>query len=186
MIILTIILVLLIIAATLVFLLYTINARVVFSYDMSDMKMNASLFWLYPLFKAELTANNAKPVLQMYLFQKRIYQTDMENAKHKENKSKMNKIELIRSAAVSNVDVEVSYGFFSPFATGIVCGTLDILTQYVAIDTFNQRPDFTADDGHLAIDASAELNVGRTLQNLMSAYRQNGAQKLSFGTGRGE
>jgi hypothetical protein len=165
-----------------ILLLFTVKAKVVLSVNTGNMEMRGSFLWLFPLFRADFIYENSKPALEIYLFNRKIYTHRLRLAKRRAGKTGLSKLEMIRSIALSDVDVKASYGFFSPFATGIVCGTLGIITQYVNIDSFEQIPDFEADEDYIYIHATAYLDMGSTLINLIRAYGKSSSNKLSYGT----
>jgi hypothetical protein len=165
-----------------ILLLFTVKAKVVLSVNTGNMEIRGSFLWLFPLFRADFIYENLKPAIEIYLFNRKVYMRRLRFAKRRAGKTGLSKLEMIRSIALSDVDVKTSYGFFSPFATGIVCGTLGIITQYVNIDSFEQIPDFVAEDDYIYLDATAYLDVGSTLINLMRAYGKSSSNKVSYGT----
>ena len=157
------ILLILLIVVTFIVLLFTVNLRVKVVFDTYKTSLNMSLIWLHSFLKALVTIEDTKPMLTLYLLNKRLFKKRLGAGRRKR---KLNGIKVIKSIDSSDVHVNARYGFRDPFTTGIPCGALSVASQFINIDYFSQFPDFTAGDDYIYMDASAKVNLGSTLMNL--------------------
>lgn len=156
------ILILFIIVAAFILLLFLAALKIKLVFDSDKPDINVTLLWLNPFIRAAITMENYKPVMTLFLFNKKILKRTLEQGKNKHNR-----MELIKQASIRDVHVNTYYGFRDPFSTGIACGALNIASQFINIDSINNTPDFMASDDYIYFDANAKLNIGSTLIKLL-------------------
>jgi hypothetical protein len=151
-------------AAILIILLFSaaLKIRVILDTDNSD--LNMTLLWLQPFFKAVITLEESKPVLVIYLFNRKLYKKVL-----KLQKKRPSNMNLVRITNPKDIHVKTQYGFTDPSMTGITCGAVNLASQLINIDEITHIPDFTAYNDYIYFDATAEVNIGSTLINLMKS-----------------
>ena len=164
--------VLLIVLMVIIILLFAIDMKVKAVYGSGDSKRVLILSWLYPLFKAAVSYESNVPIMEVYLFNLSIYKKVLKAGKHKVNLREFNKMKLLRNAELKDIDVRVSYGFPDPSVTGMAYGVLGIISQFVNVDSLSQKADFFADEDYVEIFATANLNIGLTLVNLIKINKE--------------
>lgn len=156
----------LLIAVILIILLFTEYLKVKVVFDTCKTDLNMSLSWFHSFLKALVTIENTKPMLTLYLLNKRLFKRSLKTSK---GKKKLNGIELVKLIDSRDMHVNAYYGFRDPFTTGITWGVINAASQFINIDSINQMPDFTAENDYIYLDASAKVNVGSTLINYLSS-----------------
>lgn len=172
----SIIIIVLSVILLLIILLFTAALRILFIFDTENANTNVTLLWLPPLLKVILTLENAKPVLTVYIFNKRVYRNTLksrERSAAKDEKYRPGIMELIKITKPNDIHVNAFYGFQDPFATGIACGALNIASQFINIDSIQHAPDFMVENDYIYLDAAAKVNIGSTLVNLYRARNMN-------------
>lgn len=151
-----IILILLIIAAFIVFFTGYFRVQVIF--DAYKSNLNMTVTWLHSFIKAIIYLEGLKPVLSFYVWNKRIFKKYL--MKGREHNSASDLIKVIDS---KEVNVDAGYGFRDPSITGIFCGIANAVTQFINIDSIRLRPDFVAENDYVYLNANAKVNIGSTL-----------------------
>jgi hypothetical protein len=148
-------------------LLSTYSLKIDFSFDskqLNDFKLTLS--WLKPFIKGFVKTDENKLVLSVYLFNRKILTKNLTS--NKPNKpSNFNNLKLIRSIKFVNLTLKTSYGFEDPSITGMLCGAINILSEYIDINNSCNNPDFSTDFDHFDIYILAEINLLVTLLNLI-------------------
>ena len=153
---------LVIILTFLILLLFLAALKVKLVFDSINSDLNMSLLWLYPLFKVFVTPKDSKPLIILYLFNKEIFRKKLK----KSNNSSAN-FRLVKSANPKDVNINANYGFKDPFITGVACGALNVASQFINIESLNNNPDFTPDQDYVYMDATAKVNLGSMIVNLL-------------------
>ena len=142
-------------------LLFTVALRVKIVVDTCKTNSNMTLLWLHSFLKALVTIENTKPMLTMYLLNKKLFKKRI-----KSGKGKLSGLELVKLVDSRDIHVNTHYGFRDPFTTGITCGAINAASQFINIDSINQMPDFTTENDYIYLDAKAKVNIGSTLIRL--------------------
>jgi hypothetical protein len=116
--------------------------------------------------RVNVTLDDYKPYLSIYLFKNRIYKTRL-----RKKKETNNTMLWLKSADVSSVKANVYYGLKSPFSTALASGAIGIVSGFVKIDELNMHPDFLAESDYFKINASAEIMLGNTICNFVKNKR---------------
>jgi len=147
---------------TLVVLLFTVKSEVDLTFNSTDSDMHVTLLWLYPLLKSVITRENARLVMTVYLFNKRIV-TKQINRKQKLSGEE----NILKRFNPTDIRVDTQYGFRDPFVTGLACSAITMVSKFFNVKSINQRPDFLAVNDYINLDATAKLNLGRSLMKLI-------------------
>jgi len=158
-------------------LLFATVVKAAMFIDSDCMKMRLSLRWLYPLVKAVVENEEQTMVLKVYLFKQIVYRKALTAGG---NTSKGNGMELIRQVEPTNIHVQASYGFRDPSVTGMICGALYIVSQFVKIDAFFNDPDFVAERDYVRMNATALFSPGRLLAYLIRERGKTPERQLSY------
>ena len=150
-----------IIIAIFIILLFLIALRIKLIFDSDRTDINMTLSWLNPVFKALVTVQDTKPILTLYLFNKRIL-----NRTFKKGQNKPRAMNIVKLINPKNINVNAYYGFKDPFTTGIACGVINIASQFINIDSINHIPDFMTTNDYIYLDATAKVNLGATIIRL--------------------
>lgn len=150
----------------LIILLFLVALRIKFIFNTDNSQMYITLFWLNPFVNAFINIENTVPVVKIYIFKQLIFTKEL-----KRGKNKHGGMELVKISNPKDIHVNVSYGFKDPFTTGIVCVVMNIASQIVNIDSINYTPDFIPSNDYICLDATAKVNVGTTLINLIRSKK---------------
>jgi membrane protein implicated in regulation of membrane protease activity len=172
--------IMLIAVMVLVLLLFITAMKVIFIFNSDKANINLTLLWLYPFLKVVVTTEETHPVLVAYLFGKSIVRRDLRRKPTREKRRKTNRVELVRQIKPRDVHVHASYGFRDPSITGVACGAMNMAAQFIHIDSFNNDPDFVAENDYIYVDATAKLNPGITLVKLIKAYFRNSTKRVAY------
>jgi hypothetical protein len=144
-----------------VVLLFTVAAKVIVHFN-SSADLNVILLWLYPILKSVVSSENDSFVLSVYLFNKRIFNRQLAVSKIiMQNKNLLNKINP------TDIHINAQYGFKDPYFTGLIFGVINMISRLFTLESLYQRPNFLAIDDFINIDATAKLNLGRSLLKLV-------------------
>lgn len=163
-----------------IMLFFIISMRVIFTFSSNEARATLTLLWLYPFFKAAMIFEASSPILTVSLFNNKVYTRTLNLGKQQQNMVGLRRMKLVRAVSLSNIDVDTSYGFVDPSATGIACGIINIITQFVDVDSLYQQPNFTTDNDYIDVHATANLNIGLTLVNLIRGYIRNSTKQLTY------
>ncbi len=136
--------------------LEAMRIKLVFNSDKSELSMK--LFWLGSFINAFVTIENNAPVLKLYLFNKLVLTKSINRAN-----SKQGGMELLKITDPKDVHVNVYYGFNDPITTGIACGAINVVSQFINIDSISHTPDFMPANDYICLDATAKVNIGSTI-----------------------
>ena len=147
-----------------VLLLFTAALKVIVVFDTYRSNLNLTLSWLHSYIKAFITLENSKPMLSLFLLNKKLFKKEI-----KTGKKKLSNLGYIKYVDSRDVHINALYGFRDPYFTGITCGAVNAALQFINIDSINHNPDFTAENDYIYMDASAKINVGSTLKSMFKS-----------------
>lgn len=160
------ILLLLIMVAVLILFIFRYDLQTKLVFDTCKSDMHATILWLYPFIKIIAEMENSAPVLNIYVFKKHFA------TKHlKKGKGKFTPKDGLNIAEPHNVCIITKYGFRNPSATGITCGVINFASQFIYIDSFYNDPDFMSSNDFFYLEATANVNLGTALINLLRHYK---------------
>ncbi|MBC2581081.1 hypothetical protein HGI79_12440 [Clostridium sp. DJ247] len=132
--------------------------------------------WLSPFFKAIIENENEKIILTVYVFHKHILRR---NIKLQGNNS--NKINFIRQLKPTYVNLQTSYGFRDPSLTGIICGVINLVSEYMDLDSVYNDPHFDIDDTYFNINAQVNVNLASMLIKYIQYYVRSFSKETLYG-----
>ena len=164
MILLTIFTVLLFLVFLFIILLSIFPVKVAASFNSEQYtNIHILLSWLNPLLKALLSKQDNKVTLTVYLFGNSILEKNlnfMDNeAMRLKEKKRSYYIDMAKSLKINHAKLYSSYGFSDPAITGIICGLMDFITQYINIQYLYNNADFFTDHSYFNVNAEADINV---------------------------
>jgi hypothetical protein len=158
--------IILLIVLVIILLLFTVALKVKVVIDTCKTNLNMTLLWLHSFLKALVTIEDTKPMVTLYLLNKKLFKRSLNTGKD-QGKGKFSSMDFVKMVDYRDVHVNANYGFRDPFTTGITCGAINAASQFINIDSINQIPDFATDDDYIYLDARAKVNVGSTLIKLL-------------------
>lgn len=150
--------------------IYSVKVAAVFN---SEQQSDAHLVisWIDPFLKVFITRQHDETNLTINLFSKRVL---LRKLKLKENvsfilkrKKYMDYINLAKHLRIINAKLCASYGFLDPAATGVLCGVINLISQYINIDELYNNADFITDRSYFYISAEAEVNAAVSLIRIL-------------------
>jgi hypothetical protein len=153
---------LIIAALLLIVLLFTVASRIILHFDSTTSDLNLSLLWLYPVLKSVVSSENGRFVLSVYLFNKRILKRHM--IRNEENIQNRN---FLKKISPTDINISAQYGFRDPYFTALAFGAISMISRFFTVESLYQVPSFVANDDYVNIDATARLNLGRSLLKLV-------------------
>jgi hypothetical protein len=118
-----------------------------------------SINWMQPFLKANLTMKDLKPVLTVYVFDKRFFTHILKKGKKKNSKKYLQSINLEDSY------IKAYYGMQTPFSVGLTYGILNVCLSYMDFDIVENYPDFISATEYLIIEAGAKVSILKTVSN---------------------
>ncbi len=156
--------------ASIILLLFAVDAKVKLLFDTDKDNMYLSVCWLYPFIKASGRMENSTPFLDISLFGMGIYSKKLTLGKS--NKARMiKKTDLPKIFKLKGLDINTRYGFIDPSTTGITCWAVNSALQFINIASFINMPDFMSAHDYIYLDAKASVNLGASLTNLIKYYK---------------
>ncbi len=152
----------------LIMLIFSVALRVKFIIDTNNSNMNLSFLWLYPFLKVLVMIENEKPMLTVYLFKIKIFRMVVRSQKGKKSSSS-----LIRLANPTDINITTSYGFKDLYATGVVCGAVNMVRGFINATYIKQYPDFMSNKDYIYLNANAKVNIGTTILNYTKSKIKN-------------
>jgi hypothetical protein len=124
--------------------------------------MHIMISWLSPFLKGYITRHNDKTTLTINLFNKKILSKDLSDKMHAGFKlygrNYMDYINMAKFLKINSAKLYASYGFVNPAVTGMLCGAINIFSQYINLDELYNNADFFTDNSYFNISADAEIN----------------------------
>lgn len=145
----------------LVILLFTVKSKVGLVFDSTEADMHATLSWLYPLLRSDITRDNGSLVVTVYLLNKRILTRKIKL------RQKSTGTYFLKRLNPTDIHVDTQYGFRDPFVTGLAYSAIAMASGYFNVESLNQKPDFLAINDYINLDATARLNLGQSLMKLI-------------------
>jgi hypothetical protein len=160
--------ILLLLTLIVLILLFTvITIRLEFNTNANELAVRLS--WLNSLLTAKANVRSSNSSIDVYLGKIRIFSKVIKALGGK----KILKWKLIRALDLNNSFANVYYSFDNPFSTGITSGVIQIIQSYLSGIKISQFPDFLSFDQYVYIIAGSELDLGRTLANIMRVQLEN-------------
>lgn len=152
--------------ATLVLEIYSLPANIYFLLNTDENTLRLDFYWLSPLIHAKIAMADYTPQLTVYFMNIRVLQKKLRPKPGNRNTA------FLAMPVLHDLSVTASYGFESPFYTGILSGALDALITAFRNAAVIVYPDFLPDRDYFIIKGSAKLDIGQTINNLIKAKRK--------------
>ena len=158
--------------ALLIISTFAFSLHLDFLLDSESQKMQAMLFWLYPLLKIKAEIKGNRPFATIWLFGIPLYSKPIQP----KPKAKQ-RFPIYKSAKLRDIRIDLGYGLTNPFETGIACFITGILQQLTDVESFEQRPDFLATEEYIYLKAKASVNPGMTVLHYFNCLLRNRKNK---------
>jgi hypothetical protein len=136
-----------------------------------QLDMHIMMLWLNPFLKGLITMHDNKTTLTIYLFKKKVLVKNLTNKMDVGYKIKVkNYLDYIRMAnslKVNNTKLYAAYGFVDPAITGVFCGAIGFVSQFINFDEFYNNADFIPDHSYFNISAKTEINTAESLLRII-------------------
>lgn len=147
----------------LIILLYIYPLKITGTFNSEEQpNFNLGFSWLNTIINGFVTRHNSRTTLIIYLFGRKLldksYLTENSLSKLREG-SYMNYINILKALELSNTKLYSSYGFINPATTGVLCGAVNLISQYINLDEFHNNADFFTDESYFYINAETNVNV---------------------------
>lgn len=166
-------LVLVIILLLIIVLLEIFPLKIAFAGNLqrlSDLKIIVS--WLNPMIKGIISNTCGEMLLTVYFFNNKILTRQLSGKmKNRINVKGINKdINLVKEIRPVYTRMNTSYGFEDPSITGMVCGFIYVVSEYLNIDSLCNKPDFCSDVSYFNISGVMQFNV---ISSLIRFFKYN-------------
>ncbi|WP_024832250.1 hypothetical protein [Ruminiclostridium josui] len=156
------------ILAILIILLFVVPLKTDFVLDTNNSILQGTALWLHPFIMARFTLEKGNPILNIHVFGKHLLKRTI-----KKKFGKGYSIDYLRAIAPEDIKVTTHYGFTNPFDTGITCGAVNMVSQLINISTFENQPDFLAENDYIYLNASAKIYIGPAIMKILKIIRLN-------------
>lgn len=154
--------ILLIAALLLIVLLFTVASKIIIHFDTASSDLSLTLLWLYPVLKSVVSSENGRFILSIYFLNKRILKRQL-----MVSKGNMQNRDLLKKINLTNINVSAQYGFKDPYFSALAFGAISMISRFFTLESLYQKPTFLVNDDYVNIDATARLNIGRSLLKLV-------------------
>lgn len=147
-----------------IFLLAIIPLKIAFAVNSERLPdFYVSFSWLNPFITGTITPGDEGLMLSVNLLRKRIICRKLKG----KDTSHMNKLDLIRSFKPSHIKIKTSYGFQDMSVTGMICAAINIISEFMNLDSVYNNPDFIAEHDYFELNGILEMNVLSSLMTLL-------------------
>lgn len=154
-------------------LITVVPLKIMFNSD-EKLDFHIMVTWLKPLFRAIVQNKDTNIFLTVYLLNKKILSKPVRaKAKEEKKSSNYNKVQYLKQFKPYYVYIGTSYGFQDPSTTGIICGMINSLTNYLNLDNVYNSADFTAENDYFNINGIVKVNMASTMIKLLISYMKS-------------
>jgi hypothetical protein len=152
----------LILVLLMIILLAVFPLKVVFAANSEKLPdFYVSFSWLNPFITGNIAPSDEGFMLSVNLLRKKIICRKLKG----KNTSHINKLDFIRSFKPNHVKIKTSYGFQDMSITGITCAAINIISEFMDLESVNNSPNFIAEHDYFELDGMLEMNVLSSLIN---------------------
>lgn len=155
-----------VLTALILFVIFPLKAAFSFSSELQQ-DFHIVTTWLGPLLKALIYKQGEESLITIYLFNQKVLTKNL----IRQTKKYSDTLDLIKTINPEHIKLQSSYGFEDPSITGMVCGTFDMISQYINLDDLYNNPDFNAESDYFNISAEAEIYLLPTLLRLIKTKK---------------
>lgn len=155
-----------------VILLSIVPLNVTSSFNSEELELEdfrLTLLWLKPLIKGIIKMDGNKMILKLYLFNKRILIKNLTTNKPKD--ADTDNFRFVKAIKFLNIRLQTSYGFEDPSITGMVCGAINVISEYIDSNDSWNNPDFSTDYDYFYINAQVKVNILLSIINLLKSKK---------------
>jgi hypothetical protein len=143
-----------------------LNVKCSFDSDkLADFKL--SLSWLRPLIKGIIKRDGNNAIFTLYLYNKKILSKNLTANKSNDT----NNFKLIKYIKFLDVRLQTSYGFEDPSITGMVCGAINMISEYIDSKDSVNNPDFSTDYDYFNFNVAVKVNVLVSVFNILKSKK---------------
>lgn len=152
----------------LVYLIFIKPVKISFVFDTDRIDMHMNLRWLFPFLDINVIMQDYKPLATVYIFRKKLFSKIIN--KRLSMQSNAENTELLQSynyLSLKNSYINTFYSLYDPFVTSIVNIALYFAKSLTNKIRIVQNPNFIADHAYIALEAGTNLNVGKSVTQLI-------------------
>jgi hypothetical protein len=131
---------------------------------------NLMFSWINPFMKGFIIRHDNQITLTINLFSRKLlvksYVTENNTLKLK-GRNYRDYINILKALEISNAKLYSCYGFINPATTGVLCGTINLISQYINLDEFYNNADFFTDHSYFNISAETDVNILASITRLI-------------------
>lgn len=157
----------------LIIALFTEHADVSFALNTDNTEFFITVSWLF--ISVSVYNKGMNPELSVYLLKWRITTKPI----HLRKKRKKGNSAMVKNLIFEQAYGRVSYGFSSPFFTGISLGFFPAFQALISSIRFQMTPDFFSDHNYLIVNGNAKINLGKTAINF---FRGKNKRRKIYGS----
>ncbi|MGE4485703.1 MAG: hypothetical protein AB7C97_11400 [Oscillospiraceae bacterium] len=163
---------LVILIAAIIFLTFAYPVKVSFLLDSDAMDMHLLMKWL-SILKIEVNIIGIRAHISVFIFNMKIV------SKFLANKRGSGKI-VLKALSFQDTCIRTLYGLNSPHLTGIFYGAVSFISSLINVRELEQHPEFIPSKEYLRIEASSDLNAGKTMVNLIKLKFKKSKERKNY------
>lgn len=153
--------------------LFILPFRIAASFNSEQLpQMHLMMTWLNPFLKGYITRQDKHTTLEVKLLNKKIFTKELKGKKFNfldlKRSNYRDYIHMAKSIKLHKGKLYASYGFIDPSSTGIICGIIDFISQYINLDELYNNADFFTNYSYFNISAEFEINIGISIVKILT------------------
>lgn len=149
-----------------IILLSMVPLNIKCSFDSDELAdFQLSLSWIRPLIKGIIKREGNNVIFTLYLYNKKILLKNITANKPNDT----NNFKLIKYIKFLDVRLQTSYGFEDPSITGMVCGAINMISEYIDSNDSVNNPDFSTDYDYFNFNVAVKVNVLVSIFNILKS-----------------
>ncbi|AVP63675.1 DUF2953 domain-containing protein [Clostridium botulinum] len=137
-------------------------------------------FWLYPFLNIRLIVNEGDIFIKIYIFKKSFKIKQIQFSTIKSNNTIKDRVNILKSLNLDYLYLDTYYGFNDPLITGILCGFINLIPNYLDKNEIYNNPNFMVDASYFTAKAFAKINIFYAIIKILKSYIKNYNKKLSY------
>jgi hypothetical protein len=151
-------------------LLSIFPVRIAASYNSEQYaNIHILLSWLNPLLKAFISKEDNSINLTVYVIGIKLMERKLNSNRNAGigEKDHSYYLDMAKALKINHAKLYSSYGFLDPALTGILCGLVDLISQYVNVQYLYNNADFFTDHSYFNVNAEADINIPISLVRIL-------------------
>ncbi|NFJ83497.1 DUF2953 domain-containing protein [Clostridium botulinum] len=136
--------------------------------------------WLYPFLNIRLFVNDDNIFIKIYVYKKSFKIKQIQFGNIKSNHTIKDKINIFRSLNLDYLYLDTYYGFNDPLITGILCGFINLIPNYLGKNEIYNNPNFMVNDSYFNAKAFAKINIFYAIIKILKSYIKIYNEKLAY------